>query len=106
MVTHPGNDHEFPLDLDAVVEAAVRHSVILELNDHSFAPTSARAGSGAREREFAAAAATRARRSRSARDAHYALHVGRFDAAVAAAEELGFAEDGSSTATRPACSRS
>ena len=55
-ITHPGNEDEFPLDLDAIVEAAVRHNVILELNDHSFDPTSSRAGSGAREREFAEAA--------------------------------------------------
>jgi len=93
MVTHPGNDHEFPLDLEAVVRAAVRHCVILELNDHSFAPTSARAGSAAREREFAAAARDAGAPVAIGSDAHYALHVGRFEAALAAAEELGFAQE-------------
>ena len=92
MITHPGNEHEFPLDLDRVVQAAVDNRVILELNDHSFAPTSARAGSGHREREFAAAARDAGAPVAIGSDAHYALHVGRFDAAVAAAEELGFAE--------------
>lgn len=92
MVTHPGNDHEFPLDLDAVVGAAVAHSVILELNDHSFAPESSRAGSAVREREFAAAARDAGAPVAIGSDAHYALHVGRFGAAIAAAEDLGFAE--------------
>lgn len=92
MVTHPGNDHEFPLDLDAVVAAAVKHRVILELNDHSFAPESSRAGSESREREFAAAARDAGAPVAIGSDAHYALHVGRFDAAIKAAEELGFTE--------------
>ncbi len=93
MVTHPGNDHEFPLDLDAVVAAAVEYQVILELNDHSFAPTSARAGSAARESEFAAAALEAGAPVAIGSDAHYALHVGRFDAALEAAARLGFAEE-------------
>jgi len=94
MVTHPGNEHEFPLDLEAVVAAACEHRVILELNDHSFAPSSARAGSGDRESEFAAAARDAGAPVAIGSDAHYALHVGRFDAAVAAAEALGITEDG------------
>ncbi len=67
-ITHPGNEDEFPLDLDAVVAAAVRYNVILELNDHSFDPHSSRVASTAREREFAAGGARgAARRSPSAR---------------------------------------
>ena len=92
MVTHPGNDHEFPLDLDAIVDAAARHRVILELNDHSFSHVSARAGSGDREREFAAAARDAGAPIAIGSDAHYALQVGRFDAAIAAAEELGITD--------------
>jgi len=92
-ITHPGNEDEFPLDLDAIVSAAVRHNVILELNDHSFSPTSARSGSTAREREFAQAALASGAAVSIGSDAHYALHVGRFDTALAVAEELGFAED-------------
>ena len=90
MITHPGNEDEFPLDLDAIVAAAVRHNVILELNDHSFDPHSSRVDLDAR-----ASASSRRRRSRPGApvaigsDAHYALHVGRFDAALAVAEELG-----------------
>ncbi len=92
-VTHPGNEHEFPLDRDAVVEAAVRHNVILELNDHSFAPTGARGASSDVEREYARAALDAGAPIAIGSDAHYALHVGRFDAALAVAEELGIAED-------------
>lgn len=88
-ITHPGNEHEFPLDLDEVVSAAVRHNVILELNDHTFAPTSARSGAAFREREFAEAARDAGAPIAIGSDAHYALHIGRFDAAASVAAELG-----------------
>jgi len=92
-ITHPGNEDEFPLDLDAIVSAAVRYNVILELNDHSFDPHSSRVTSTGREREFAQAALAAGAAVSIGSDAHYALHVGRFDAALAVAEELGLAED-------------
>jgi putative hydrolase len=92
-ITHPGNEDEFPLDLDAIVSAAVRHNVILELNDHSFSPTSSRSGSTARERAFAEAALAAGAPVSIGSDAHYALYIGRFDTALAVAEELGFTED-------------
>ena len=92
-ITHPGNEAEFPLDLDAIVAGAVRHNVILELNDHSFDPTSSRAGSGAREREFAEAAVAAGAPVSIGSDAHYALHIGHFESALAIAEEIGLTED-------------
>lgn len=92
VITHPGNEHEFPLDIDEVVSAALEHGVALELNDHTFAPLSSRSTSTAREREFAAAALAAGVSVTVGSDAHYALHVGRFDAALAVAEELGFTE--------------
>ena len=92
-ITHPGNEEEFPLELDVVVEAAVRHNVIVELNAHSFDPASSRAGSTAREREFAHAAYDAGAPVSIGSDAHYALHVGRFEAALAVAEEFGFDEE-------------
>jgi putative hydrolase len=92
-VTHPGNDEEFPLELEPIVEAALRHNVILELNDHTFAPASARAASTQREREFAAAAYEAGALVSIGSDAHHAVYVGRVDAALAVAEELGFAEE-------------
>lgn len=91
-ITHPGNEHEFPLVLDDVVAAAVRYGVILELNDHSFAPTSARSNGSSREREFAEAANASGAPIAIGSDAHYALHVGRFDAAIKVAEEIGIDE--------------
>lgn len=93
MVTHPGNDHEFPLDLGRVVEAASRHRVILELNDHTFAPTSCRAHSNHREREFAEAAMASGVPVAINSDAHFASQVGCFDAALAVAAEIGLTED-------------
>ena len=92
-ITHPGNEEEFPLDLDEIVAAAVHHNVILELNDHSFDPSSSRAGSTAREREFAEAAFAAGAPVSIGSDAHYALHVGRFETALAIAEEIGFTEE-------------
>lgn len=92
-ITHPGNGHEFPVDVDVVVSAAVAHDVILELNDHSFAPTSSRSKGADFERAFAEAARDGGARIAIGSDAHYALHVGRFDAALAVADELGIAED-------------
>lgn len=92
-ITHPGNESEFPLDMDRVVEAAVRHNVILELNDHSFAPTSARSTGACREREFAEAALAAGAPIAIGSDAHYALHVGRFDAAIEVARAIGLAQE-------------
>lgn len=92
-ITHPGNEHEFPLDIDAVVAAAVRHRVILELNDHSFAATSSRFDSAEREREFARAACDAGAPIAIGSDAHFAFSVGRFDAALRIAEEIGCTAD-------------
>lgn len=91
-ITHPGNEDEFPLDLDAVVESAATHGVILELNDHSFAPSGSRGRSSYREREFAEAAISAGVPVAVGSDAHFALHVGRFDSAIAVLEELGYDE--------------
>lgn len=93
MITHPGNEGEFPLDLEAVVAAAAHRRVILELNDHSFAPTGARGASSARECAFAAAALQAGAPVAVGSDAHYALHVGRFDSALEAAREAGLPLD-------------
>lgn len=93
MITHPGNEGEFPVDLGAVVDAAVRHNVILELNNYSFDPRSGRHASFARERAFAEAARDAGARIAINSDAHFHLLVGEFDHALAVAEEIGFPED-------------
>lgn len=91
-ITHPGNEDEFPLELDTIVSAAARHGVILEINDHSFAPSGARGRSAYREREFAEAALAAGVPIAVGSDAHYALHVGRFERAAGVLEELGVSE--------------
>ncbi len=93
MITHPGNDHEFPLDLAAVVSAAAEHRVILELNDHSFAPTSCRAASNHREQEFAEAALAAGVPVAVNSDAHFASQVGRMEAALEVASRIGLPEE-------------
>lgn len=92
LVVHPGNEVQFPLELDAVVAVAVAHHVALELNNHSFDSATPRSQATGREREFAAAMKSAGGLVAIGSDAHFADRVGVFDAAVAAAEELGFAE--------------
>jgi len=93
-ITHPGNDEEFPLDADVVVDAAAASQRDPRAQQPQLRP-----------REFACellGARTPLRAPRPTRpaapvsigsDAHYALHVGTFEAAIAIAEEFGFAEE-------------
>jgi putative hydrolase len=93
MITHPGNA-QFPVDMAEVSAAAAAHNVILELNDHSFAPDSARAGSSEREAEFAAAAYAAGAPIAIGSDAHFHGNVGDFEQAIAAATAIGIPQDG------------
>lgn len=93
MITHPGNEAEFPVDLDAVVSAAVGNNVILELNNYSFDPRSGRNISVAREREFAEAARDSGALIAVNSDAHFHLLVGEVSNALSVAEEIGFPEE-------------
>jgi putative hydrolase len=90
IVTHPGNAAEFPLDMDAVVAAAVRHGVALELNNHSFSPRSTRSLHRGAEVEFALAARDAGAHISVGSDAHYHSQVGEFANALAVVEEIGF----------------
>jgi len=92
MITHPGNDREFPLDLESVIAAAVNNRVIIEINDHSFTPTSDRNGSSCREREFALAAYQAKAPIAVSSDAHYHLRIGRFENALKVLEGLSIPE--------------
>ncbi len=93
MITHPGNDAGFPLDRDAIVAAAVEHSVLLELNNYSFDHRSGRHASLATERAFAEAACDAGALIAVGSDAHFHLLVGSFEHALAVAEEIGFPEE-------------
>ena len=92
MVTHPGNAEMYGIDPALVVDAAQEYGLILELNDHTFEPGGARAGASACERGIAKAALERGIAVAISSDAHYHGHVGRFDRALAVAEELGMDE--------------
>lgn len=92
MVTHPGNVETYGIDPTVVLDAAQEYGLILELNDHTFEPGGARAGASGCERAIAKAAYARGIAVAISSDAHYHGHVGRFDRALAVAEELGMDE--------------
>lgn len=87
-VTHPGNGH-YPVDFEAVVRAAVDHNVALEINDWTFSGTSSRTDTSSRELEVARLAKAAGAKVVLGSDAHFHLHVGRLDSALAAAREAG-----------------
>jgi putative hydrolase len=92
MITHPGNP-SFPVDVERVVAACVEHGVIVELNNGSYEPSMSRSRETAHELAFARAAAAAGAYVAITSDAHYHAHVGRFDRALAVAQELHIAEE-------------
>jgi putative hydrolase len=92
MITHPGNP-AFPVDVERVVAACVAHGVIVELNNGSYEPSMSRSRDTGRELAFARAAADAGAYVAITSDAHYHAHVGRFERAMAVAEQLGMAEE-------------
>ncbi len=92
MITHPGNP-SFPLDAEAVVSAAVEAGVIVEINNGSFEPSMSRSRDTSGEIEFARKAAELGAFVAITSDAHFCLHVGRFDNALRVAEDVGIAEE-------------
>jgi putative hydrolase len=90
IVVHPGNIDEFPLDVKAVVAAAVERGVALELNNNSFDPASSRFAASDGERRFAIAARDAGAMISIGSDAHFHDRVGYFDQAIAVAEEIRF----------------
>lgn len=93
MISHPGNEDEFPTDLDAVIAACAANNVIIELNNYSFDPRSGRHSSAAREREFAEAARDAGVHIAINSDAHFHMLVGEVSHALSVAEEIGFPEE-------------
>lgn len=92
-LNHPGNDLNYPIDLDQVVAAALKNNVIIELNNHSFDPHGSRGGTAEREKEFALAAYQAGVPMAIGSDSHYFNTIGVFDDALAAADELGIPYD-------------
>lgn len=92
-LNHPGNEEQFPLHLELVIEACYENNVIIELNNHSFDPHGSRAGSFAREMEFARAAYERGCPISIGSDAHYFTAIAEFSEALIAAEQIGIPDD-------------
>jgi putative hydrolase len=85
--------HEFPLDADAVIEAAIKHNIVLELNNSSLNPLSPRAESISEELDFALAACEAGALMSLNSDAHHANVVGTFEPGLTLAKERGIPED-------------
>ncbi|MCL2437723.1 MAG: PHP domain-containing protein [Coriobacteriia bacterium] len=90
---HPGNLIEFPLDVDAVIAAAIEYNVVLELNNSSLNPLGARAGSKMLEIEFAAKAYTAGATLSINSDAHHSTGIGNVEPALSYAKEYGIPID-------------
>lgn len=92
-LNHPGNDQNFPLDLDQVIAAAKRNNVIIEFNAHSFDEHGSRGGSHEVEIAFAQAAFASGVPIAIGSDAHYFDAIGVFDAPLEAAAQVGIPEE-------------
>jgi len=88
-LNHPGNLREFPLDVDAVIEAAIENKVILELNNSSLNPLGARAESKMMEIEFAAKAYAAGALLSINSDAHYCTGIGNVEPALSYIHQRG-----------------
>ncbi len=91
-IAHPGSDY-FPLDLEAVVEAALDLGVAIELNNSSLLETTSRPGANERDLELARLAAQKGLPVVISSDAHIATDVGNFAAAMELAELAGIPEE-------------
>ena len=87
IITHPGNP-AFPIDVDAVVAAAVQYNVALEVNNSSFSHS--RRGSEANCKAIVRAAAAQGATLVLGSDAHIAFSLGDFQQAGAISAECGY----------------
>ncbi len=88
---HPGNP-QFPLDIDAVVEACKKNKVLIEINNSSFTGV-VRLGSYPRCVEFAKKAKEIGCKVIFGSDAHCIDHLISYDKAIELAKESGLTED-------------
>jgi len=87
IISHPGNPR-FPIDIEAVVRAAVEHDVVLEVNNSSF--THSRTGSEANCRAIVQAARDLGAWLSLGSDAHVAFALGEFGHSLQLIEEEQF----------------
>lgn len=92
IIVHPGNP-KFPVDAEALVEAALKNEVFLEINNSSFLESTARRGSFELELAIAEEACKRGVEVVISSDAHLASGVGEFGEAIKIAEQAGYSED-------------
>jgi putative hydrolase len=90
IIAHPGNP-KYPVDVEAVVRAAVAHGVALEVNNSSFLVS--RKGSGPTCLAIAEAARDLGALVVMSSDAHFAGALGLFSEALALLQEVGFPEE-------------
>lgn len=89
---HPGNPN-YPLNVAEVIEAALKHNVLLEINNSSFLTATSRSGAYAYDLAIAKAAYQKGLNVVINSDAHLASIVGEFGEAIKLAKEAGFGKD-------------
>lgn len=87
VITHPGNT-SFPIDIEAVVKAAARHNVALEINNSSFSLS--RKGSEANCQAIIEAARDLGAPLVLGSDAHIAFSLGEFGDALSLIDAAGY----------------
>ena len=89
---HP-DDGRYPVDAEAIVQAAKEHHVLIELNEHSLAPGCAR--ENARENDIEILKYCKKHQAPIIvdSDAHFCFYIGQFDRARALLEEVDFPEE-------------
>jgi len=87
IIAHPGNP-SFPIDIEAVVQAAVEYDVALEINNSSFSVS--RRGSKPYCRAIAEAARDLGATLVMGSDSHFAPSLGDFSEALELIQEVGF----------------
>jgi putative hydrolase len=92
IIGHPDDDR-IPLHLDEVVRAAAEKHVVLEVNNSSLDPRSARVGAAANIRTLLNLAKEQGAYIILGTDSHICYQVGRFDSALKLLEETDFPEE-------------
>lgn len=81
MIAHPGNP-SYPIDINAVVQAAKDTNTLLEINNSSLKPDSFRLGSQKNCLEILKECCKQGTKVAIGSDAHFAYHIGQFDHVV------------------------
>lgn len=89
IIGHPGNPN-FPIDIDAVIEAAKQHNVLIEINNSSL--SGSRAGSEENCESILRAVKRHNWKVSFGSDSHIAFQLGNFSRCIELANKIGFAE--------------